>query len=101
VKYGVKKENLRLLAHEKEKLAFYSKGTTDIEYNYPFGWGELEGIANRTDYDLGVHSKGSGKSLTYFDEETGEHITPYVIEPAAQKSRPTSVDLVLPTYYFW
>lgn len=87
VKYGVRPENLRLRPHEKEKLSHYSKATTDIEYNYPFGWGELEGIANRTDYDLTVHSKGSGKSLTYFDEATKQHITPYVIEPAAGADR--------------
>ena len=94
LKYGVKRENLRLFEHEKAKLAFYSKGTTDIEYNYPFGWGELEGIANRTDYDLGVHSKGSGKDLTFFDEESGEHITPYVIEPAAGADRAALVFLI-------
>ncbi len=94
LKYGVKRENLRLFEHEKAKLAFYSKGTTDIEYNYPFGWGELEGIANRTDYDLSVHSKGSGKDLTFFDEESGEHITPYVIEPAAGADRAALVFLI-------
>ena len=94
VKYGVKPENLRLFEHEKAKLAFYSKGTTDIEYHYPFGWGELEGIANRTDYDLGVHTKGSGKELSYFDEATGEHIVPFVIEPAAGADRAALVFLI-------
>jgi glycyl-tRNA synthetase len=94
VKYGVKPENLRLFPHEKEKLAFYSKGTTDIEYNYPFGWGELEGVANRTNYDLTVHSEASGKQLTYFDEPTGEHVTPYVIEPAAGADRAALVFLI-------
>jgi glycyl-tRNA synthetase len=94
VNYGVKKENLRLMPHPKEKLAFYSKSTTDIEYNYPFGWGELEGIANRTNYDLTVHSNGSGKNLTYFDESSGEHVTPYVIEPAAGADRAALVFLL-------
>lgn len=83
LKYGIAKENLKLRAHDPEELAFYSKGTTDIEYKFPFGWGELEGIANRTSYDLGKHSEGSGKSLTIFDEEKKEHIIPYVIEPSA------------------
>ena len=83
LKYGIAKENLRLRAHDPEELAFYSKGTTDIEYLFPFGWGELEGIANRTSYDLGKHTEGSGKSLTVFDEEKKEHIIPYVIEPSA------------------
>jgi len=94
VKYGVNKDNLRLRPHEKEKLSHYSKATTDIEYNYPFGWGELEGVANRTDYDLGVHSQGSGKQLTYFDEASGEHVMPYVIEPAAGADRAALVFLI-------
>ena len=88
-KYGVKEDHLRLRAHEKAELAFYSKGTTDIEYLYPFGWGELEGIANRTNYDLSKHSEGSGKDLSYFNEATGEHVVPYVIEPAAGADRGT------------
>ncbi|MBQ0105893.1 MAG: glycine--tRNA ligase [Armatimonadetes bacterium] len=83
IKYGINPEHLRLRPHDPEELAFYSKGTTDIEFTFPFGWGELEGIANRTSYDLGKHSEGSGKSLTYFDEEKKEHIIPYVIEPSA------------------
>jgi len=94
IKYGVKPENLRLRPHEKEKLSHYSKATTDIEYNYPFGWGELEGVANRSDYDLTQHSRGSGKELVYFDEETGEHVTPYVIEPAAGADRAALVFLL-------
>jgi glycyl-tRNA synthetase len=94
VKYGIKKENLRLRQHPKEQLSHYSKATTDIEYNYPFGWAELEGIANRTDFDLTAHSKASGKDLTYFDEAKGEHITPYVIEPAAGADRATLVFLL-------
>ena len=94
VKYGVERENLRLRPHEKEKLSHYSKATTDIEYNYPFGWGELEGIANRTNYDLTVHSQGSGKQLTFFDEQSGEHVTPCVIEPAGGADRAALVFLV-------
>ncbi len=94
LKYGVNKDHLRLRPHDKAKLSHYSKATTDIEYEYPFGWGELEGIANRTDYDLSVHSQGSGKSLTYFDEPSGEHITPYVIEPAAGADRAALVFLI-------
>ncbi len=94
VKYGIKKENLRLRQHSKEQLSHYSKATTDIEYNYPFGWAELEGIANRTDFDLTAHSKASGKDLTYFDDAKGEHITPYVIEPAAGADRATLVFLL-------
>jgi len=83
IKYGINPEHLSLRPHDPAELAFYSKGTTDIEYKFPFGWGELEGIANRTSYDLGKHSEGSGKKLTYFNEETKEHVIPYVIEPSA------------------
>jgi glycyl-tRNA synthetase len=94
LKYGVKPDDLRLREHEKEELAHYSNGTTDIEYNFPWGWGELEGIASRTDFDLSRHSAASNKDLTYFDEETGEHITPYVIEPAVGVDRSTLVFLL-------
>ncbi|MBQ5330057.1 MAG: glycine--tRNA ligase [Oscillospiraceae bacterium] len=79
---GVKEENLRLRDHSKEELSFYSKATTDFEYLFPFGWGELWGIADRTDYDLSQHMKVSGKSLEYFDPETNEKYIPYVIEPS-------------------
>jgi len=80
---GVREENLRIREHEQEELSHYSKGTYDIEYRFDaMGWSELEGIANRTDFDLQAHAKGSGKSLSYFDEESNEHIVPYVIEPA-------------------
>ncbi len=79
---GAKRENLRLRPHDPATLSHYSKGTTDLEYLFPFGWGELWGVANRTDFDLKAHSAGSGQQLTYFDEETREHIVPYVIEPA-------------------
>jgi glycyl-tRNA synthetase len=79
---GVAPERLRLRQHDPDELSHYSRQTTDIEYAFPMGWSELEGVADRTDYDLTAHSRGSGKSLTYFDEAAGEHITPYVIEPA-------------------
>jgi glycyl-tRNA synthetase len=79
---GVKQEKLRYDVHPKADLAHYSAGTTDIEYEFPIGWQELEGIASRTDYDLRQHSEHSGRTLTYFDEESKQHITPYVIEPA-------------------
>jgi len=80
---GIDKEHLRLRDHEPAELAFYSRATTDIEYAFPFtDWGELWGIADRTDYDLGRHQEASGKDLTYFDPETNEHYIPYVIEPS-------------------
>ena len=79
---GIKEENLRLRDHSPEELCFYSKATTDFEYKFPFGWGELWGIADRTDYDLTQHMKTSGKSLEYFDPETNEKYIPYVIEPS-------------------
>ena len=84
---GIKDEHLRLRDHDKEELAFYSKATTDFEFLFPFGWGELWGIADRTDYDLGQHAKFSGKDLTYFDQETNEHYIPYVIEPSLGADR--------------
>ncbi len=79
---GIKEENLRLRDHEKEELSFYSNATTDIEYKFPFGWGELWGIASRTNYDLSQHQKYSGESLDYIDPETNEKYIPYVIEPS-------------------
>ena len=84
---GLKEENLRLRDHEKEELSFYSKATTDIEFLFPFGWGELWGIADRTNYDLGRHQEASGKSLEYFDQETNEHYVPYVVEPSLGADR--------------
>ena len=84
---GIKKENLRNRDHEKEELSFYSKATTDIEYNYPFGWGELWGIADRTDYDLSTHMKHSSKDLRYLDPENNEKYLPYVIEPSVGVER--------------
>ncbi len=91
---NVKEENLRLRDHEPEELAFYSKATTDFEYLFPFGWGELWGVADRTDYDLGQHQKHSGQDLTYFDQEKNEHYIPYVIEPSLGADRMTLALLV-------
>ncbi len=79
---NIKEENIRLRDHSPEELCFYSKATTDFEYLFPFGWGELWGVADRTDYDLNQHIKTSGKSLDYFDPETNERYVPYVIEPS-------------------
>ncbi|MBR1663491.1 MAG: glycine--tRNA ligase [Ruminococcus sp.] len=79
---NIKEENLRLRDHEQEELSFYSKATTDFEYLFPFGWGELWGIADRTDYDLTQHINTSGKKLDYLDDESGERYVPYVIEPS-------------------
>jgi len=78
---GLKKKNLRHFEHKKEDLAHYSKRTVDLEYNFPFGWSELAGVANRTDYDLKQHSQYSGKDLKYYDEESKKDYFPYVIEP--------------------
>ncbi|OHB72289.1 MAG: glycine--tRNA ligase, partial [Planctomycetes bacterium RBG_16_43_13] len=86
-KYGIHKANLHLREHSKDELAHYAKACTDIEYNFPMGFSELEGIANRQDFDLQQHAKFSGKELKYFDEETKEHITPFVIEPSAGVDR--------------
>ena len=79
---GITPERLRLRPHETDELSHYSKQTTDIEYLFPMGWSELEGIADRTDYDLAAHSEGSGQRLAVFNEATGQHVTPFVIEPA-------------------
>ena len=84
---GMKRENLQLRAHCSDELAHYAKACSDIQYLFPMGWSELEGIANRCDFDLKQHSKHSGKTLEYFDEESKEHITPYVIEPSAGVDR--------------
>ncbi len=85
---GLDPENLRRFEHPKEKLSHYSKRTVDIEYNFPFaGWSELEGIANRTDFDLKQHAEFSGENLTYFDQARGESFVPYVIEPAGGVDR--------------
>ncbi|POM24300.1 Glycine--tRNA ligase [Actinomadura rubteroloni] len=89
---GITKDNLRLFEHPAEKLSHYSKRTVDVEYRFGFigsEWGELEGVANRTDYDLTTHSKASGTDLSFFDQESGERFVPYVIEPAAGVDRCT------------
>jgi glycyl-tRNA synthetase len=94
---GIDAENLRLYEHPQEKLSHYSKRTVDIEYRFQFAgseWGELEGIANRTDFDLSTHSKHSGQDLSYFDQASGERYTPYVIEPAAGVNRSMMAFLV-------
>jgi len=87
VSIGIKEENLRMREHSKEELSFYSKGTTDIEYLFPFGWGELWGIADRTDYDLSRHMEASKEDLTYLDPETNERYVPYCVEPAVGVDR--------------
>ena len=84
---GMRGENLRLRDHDPDELCFYSKATTDFEFLFPFGWGELWGIADRTDYDLGQHQNHSGKDMTYFDPETNEHYIPYVVEPSLGADR--------------
>jgi glycyl-tRNA synthetase len=94
---GVKRERLRMYDHPKESLSHYSKQTTDIEYEFPFGWGELEGIANRTDYDLTVHQERSKQDLTYMDPETNERYLPWVIEPAVGADR-ILITLLLDAY---
>ena len=85
--YGIKPENLKVRAHDKDELSHYSKGTSDIEFKFAWGWGELEGIANRTNFDLTQHGSHSGKALKYFDDEASESIVPYVIEPSSGVDR--------------
>jgi glycyl-tRNA synthetase len=87
VSLGIKRENLRLQKHADEALAHYAKACTDIEYAFPIGWGELEGIANRTDFDLNQHASHSGKDMSYYDDEAKEHFVPYVVEPSAGVDR--------------
>ncbi len=94
VKFGIKPENLRLREHGKDELAHYAKSCHDIEYLFPMGWSELEGIANRTDFDLKQHASHSGKDLHYFDEATKEQYIPYVIEPSAGADRATLAFLI-------
>jgi len=89
IRLGIKPENLRLRPHEKAELAHYARGCTDIEYLFPIGWSELEGIANRGDFDLTQHAKHSGQNLSYFEEQTKESYIPYVIEPSAGADRAT------------
>lgn len=91
---GIKQENLRLRPHAQEELAHYAIAATDVEYKFPFGWSELEGIANRQDFDLQTHEKHSGRDLKYFDEETKKKFWPYVVEPAAGVDRAALAFLV-------
>jgi glycyl-tRNA synthetase len=91
---GVRSENLRTRPHDEEELAHYAKGATDVEYLFPWGWSELEGIASRTDFDLSRHEEHSGKKLKYFDQEESEHYWPYVIEPALGADRAALAMLV-------
>ena len=86
-KYGIREENLMIRKHESEELPHYSKASSDIDYLFPWSWGELETISNRTDYDLKAHSELSGKDLSYFDQENNKRFTPYVIEPAMGADR--------------
>ena len=89
VDLGMREENLQFREHEADELSHYSAGTFDVDYRFPWGFDELEGIANRTDFDLKAHMERSGKDLTYFDQESGERFVPYVIEPAAGATRTT------------
>ena len=91
---GMREENLRLRDHEPEELSHYSNATTDFEFAFPFGWGELWGVASRTNYDLNAHQTTSGKDQTYFDQESGEHYIPFVIEPSLGADRVTLAFLV-------
>jgi len=87
VEHGIPAEMLRIRPHEPEELSHYSAGTSDVEFTFPWGWGELEGIAQRTDYDLKAHAAASGETLDYFDQTTNERYVPYVVEPAAGATR--------------
>ena len=89
LKYGIREDNLRIRKHEDSELAHYAKETYDIEYRFPWGWGELEGIANRTDFDLKQHAQTSGTDISYFDEATKSRFVPYVIEPSGGVDRAT------------
>jgi glycyl-tRNA synthetase len=94
---GIPSSTLRLRAHDPDELSHYSSGTADVEFLFPWGWGELEGIANRGDYDLNQHAKHSGERLDYFDQATGERYVPHVVEPAAGATR-TMMAFLLAAY---
>jgi glycyl-tRNA synthetase len=94
VEYGIPEDMLRMRAHDADELSHYSTGTADIEFRYPWGWGELEGIAQRTDFDLTRHAEHSGQRLDYFDQATGERYVPYVVEPAAGATRAAAAFLL-------
>ena len=91
---GVSQDRLRVRPHDPDELSHYSKATSDVEYRFPWGWGEIQGIANRTDYDLKAHTEASGDSLSYFDNDSGQRIVPYVIEPSAGVDRAVMTFLV-------
>ena len=91
---GVNPEKLRLRQHESDELSHYAKATSDIEYEFPWGWGEIQGIANRTNFDLKAHMEMSGERLTYFDDKSGQHVVPYVIEPSLGVDRAVMTLLV-------
>jgi glycyl-tRNA synthetase len=97
VELGIPKDRLRLRAHESEELSHYSSATSDVEFLFPWGWDELEGIANRGDYDLNAHAQHSGERLDYFDQASGERYVPYVIEPAAGATR-TAMAFLMAAY---
>jgi glycyl-tRNA synthetase len=94
LRLGMREENLRIRPHDADELSHYSAGTVDIEYRFPWGWDELEGIANRTDFDLRQHSEHSGQDLRYYDQDDDERFYPYVIEPAAGATRTTFAFLI-------
>jgi glycyl-tRNA synthetase len=94
VEHGIPESMLRIRPHDAEELSHYSAGTSDVEFQFPWGWGELEGIANRTDFDLKTHSEASGQDLSYYDQAASERYVPYVIEPAAGLSRSLMTFLV-------
>ncbi|MCU1491673.1 MAG: glyS [Acidimicrobiaceae bacterium] len=96
-RYGISPELLRLRVHDAEELSHYSAATSDVEFAFPWGWGELEGIANRTDFDLNAHARHSGVRIEYFDQASGERYVPYVIEPAAGATR-TMMAFLLAAY---
>jgi glycyl-tRNA synthetase len=98
VDLGIPEDQLRLRPHDPDELSHYSVGTSDVEFLYPWGWGELEGIANRTDFDLTQHAKFSGQDLSFFDQESNERYVPYVIEPAAGADR-TTLAFLLAAYH--
>jgi glycyl-tRNA synthetase len=95
---GIPASKLRLRHHDPDELSHYSAGTADVEFLFPWGWDELEGIANRTDFDLKAHARASGERLEYFDQPTGERYVPYVIEPAAGATR-TMMAFLLSAYH--
>jgi glycyl-tRNA synthetase len=97
LKLGINKENLRLQNHGTDELAHYARACCDIQYLFPMGWSELEGIANRGDFDLAQHTKHSGRDLSYFDSDSGEHVVPYVIEPSAGVDR-TALAFLIDAY---